>query len=537
MENTILVNEIGYCPKDPKRAVYRGETEGEVSFSVCKKDTKEAVFQGKAGILKECAAAKEKARELNFDEFREEGEYFLRVNDEESAPFSIKERVFEDSVRALLKFFYLQRCGEDLPEEYAGVFAHPSCHDTKARIYGTDRFIDVNGGWHDAGDFGKYIVPAAVTIADLFLALENDPHLQKYLKETPVKSDKYGALLEEIKYELDWMLKMQDPESGEVYHKVTCAGFCEFIMPEEEREELVISPASYAATLDFAAVTAMAVRFFKPVDEEYAAVLEAVSKKAYDAALTMEVKSFRNPEGVVTGEYGDEKLEDELYWASAELYKAFGDEKYIKTFEDLAEGHIAHGYGWEDVYSFGNIAYITTDRPVNETVRAIVKGAMDAKADSIMYLCKNSGYNVSFNEKSFIWGSNMYLIQNASHLMDAYFLTKNTDYRDAALAHVDYIFGKNPCNKCFVTGFGTNQVKNPHHRPSSFKKTAMPGMVIGGPDSGLHDPTAEKHCAGKPAAKCYVDELLSYSTNEITLYWNSAMILLLAQLENAEKNG
>jgi endoglucanase len=123
----------------------------------------------------------------------------------------------------------------------------------------------------------------------------------------------------------------------------------------------------------------------------------------------------------------------------------------------------------------------------------------------------------------------MYLIQNASHLLTAYSYAKKEEYLEAAKEHLHYIFGKNPCNVCFLTGFGTNRVMKPHHRPSAAKKEPMPGMIIGGPDSGLHDPTAEEHLQGMPPAKCYVDELLSYSTNEITLYWNSAMILLMAQ--------
>ncbi len=531
MSQNILVNEIGYLPNDPKRAVYRGE--GEVEFAVISKSTGEEVLHGKSEREIDCAAAGEKNRVLNFDAVTEEGEYLIRVGEEESVPFIVKDLAYKDVMKALLKFFYLQRCGCELPEEYAGIYAHPSCHDTKARIYGTDTFIDVNGGWHDAGDFGRYIVPAAVTIADLFLAIELDPGLSKFDFDVPVENPEMGALLSEIKYEIDWMLKMQDPATGEVYHKVTCAGFCDFFMPEEEKDELVISPASYTSTLDFAASLAMAVKFYKPYDEAYANKLAEASNKAFDAALKMEVKGFRNPEGVVTGEYGDEGLEDELYWATAELFRAFGDEKYRTMFEDMAYKHISHGYGWEDVYSFGNIAYILADFPKDETLKGIIIAAIDAKADSLLYLCRSNGYNVSFNEKSFIWGSNMYLIQNASHLYTAYHFTKKAEYLEAAKEHIHYILGKNPCNICFVTGFGTNRVKNPHHRPSAAKKAPMPGMVIGGPDSGLHDPTAEKYLQGQPAAKCYVDKLLSYSTNEITLYWNSAMILMLAQF--AEK--
>jgi len=526
MSQNILVDEIGYLPKDPKRALYRGE--GEVSFQVISKESGKEVFSGVSGWEIICTAADEKNRVLNFDAVTEEGEYFIKVGEEESVPFQIKDRTYDDAMKAMLKFFYLQRCGQEISEEVAGIYAHPSCHDTKARIYGTDNFIDVNGGWHDAGDYGRYIVPAAVTIADLFLAIELNPELLKLDFDTPPDQDGMGALLSEIKYEIDWMLKMQDPATGEVYHKVTCTHFCDFFMPEEEKDELVVSPASYTSTLDFAASLAMAVKFYEPYDKAYAEKLADCSKKAFDAALKMEVKGFHNPEGIVTGEYGDEKLEDELYWASAELYRAFGDEKYRAIFDDIAYGHISHGYGWEDVYSFGNVAYILSEYPVDERLKGMILGAIDARADYLMSLCRSNGYNVSFNEKSFIWGSNMYLIQNASILYTAYYFTKKDVYLEAAKEHMHYIFGKNPCNVCFLTGFGTNRVQNPHHRPSAAKKAPMPGMVIGGPDSGLHDPTAVKHLTGKPAAKCYVDELLSYSTNEITLYWNSAMILLLA---------
>lgn len=527
MPNMILVDEIGYHQNDPKTALFRGE--GEVEFAVIDAGNGSEVFRGKAGMEYDCTAAGEKHRVLRFDEVNTPGEYFIQVGEEKSVTFLIADKVYTEAMKSMLKFFYLQRCGEDIPKQYAGIYAHPACHTTKARIYNTEEFIDANGGWHDAGDYGRYIVPAAVTIADLFLALENAPELGNLNYDTP------ALLLDEIRYEIEWMLKLQDPKSGEVYHKVSCAGFCDFFMPEEEKEELVVSPASYTSTLDFAASLAMAVKFYEPVDPDFAKKLAEASVKAYDAALKMEAVGFHNPEGVVTGEYGDEGLEDELYWASAELYKAFGNEKYRKTFEDMAYTHISHGYGWEDVFSFGNIAYITTDREVDETLKGIIKAAIDAKADSLMYLCRSNGYGVSFNEKSFIWGSNMYLIQNASHLMEAYKLTKKQEYLNMALEHVHYIFGKNPCNVSFLTGFGKNLVKNPHHRPSAARKEAMPGMVIGGPDSGLHDPTAIKHCTGNPPAKCYVDELLSYSTNEITLYWNSAMILLLAQIEEANR--
>ena len=60
-------------------------------------------------------------------------------------------------------------------QNYFRIFAHKECHNTMARIYGTDKYIDVSGGWHDAGDYGRYTVAAAKSVVDLMMAYECFP--------------------------------------------------------------------------------------------------------------------------------------------------------------------------------------------------------------------------------------------------------------------------------------------------------------------------------------------------------------------------
>ena len=67
---------------------------------------------------------------------------------------------------------YLQRCGTEIEDD---TFGHVACHNTKATIYGTSETIDVSGGWHDAGDYGRYVVPGAKTVADLLYAYAASP--------------------------------------------------------------------------------------------------------------------------------------------------------------------------------------------------------------------------------------------------------------------------------------------------------------------------------------------------------------------------
>ena len=528
MKNKLYVNEIGYRPEDKKIAVYCGKE--AVKYMILKDGT-ECVSEGVSGEGVYNSTTNDYEIKIDFSDIKECGTYVVKAGEDVSVPLTVAENVYEEVRKSLMRFFFLQRCGVELTKEYGGEYAHKICHNTPARIYGTDMFKEVNGGWHDAGDYGRYIVAAAVTLAALFHAIENDESLLKVDMQIPESGQAMPDILSEIRYELEWMLKMQDEATGKVYHKVTCAGFCDFIMPEYETEELIICPFSLTATADFAACMAMAVKFYEPYDKAFADRMADAAKRAYAVMRSIQVPGgFLNPEGVVTGTYEDKNERDEQYWAAAEMYKAFGDELYKKEFEDYVNQEIMHGYGWEDVGSFGNLAYLSTTYPTDETISRKLREAMVEKADLLMKKCEANNFDISFDENDFIWGSNMYIAENGSHLFDAYKITGDEKYLEAAKEHIQYIFGKNPCNVCFITGFGTNQVLEPHHRPSAAAKKAMPGMLIGGPDSGLHDPDAIRDCTGLAPAKCYTDKLLSYSTNEVTIYWNSALLMLMAQV-------
>ena len=89
---------------------------------------------------------------------------------------------------------------------------------------------------------------------------------------------------------------------------------------------------------------------------------------------------------------------------------------------------------------------------------------------------------------------------------------------------------------CYLTGCGTDAIKHPHHRPSCFVGKAMPGMLSGGPCNWLADETAKEIFDKDIApAKALADMTGSYSTNEVTIYWNSAFIQLLASVTAPEK--
>ena len=529
----ISVNLLGYRNNDKKVAVFRTirlDGKGlDTSFSVYTEKGKK-VFTGKV----ENPQQNDNAREMNaygdFSEVKESGRYYIQSKIAgKSELFTIGETVYDEAFKDVVKMLYLQRCGTALDEKHAGDFAHPVCHNTPARIYGTETFIDVTGGWHDAGDYGRYVVPGVKAAADLLLAFMHYPEAFDDSLGIPESGNGIPDVLDEVRYELEWLLKMQDKSSGGVYHKVTCAAFPGFVMPEDETDELIISPVSAAATGDFAAVLAMASGIYEEIDKAFADNMRTAAEAAWaylEANPAMD--GFVNPKGIATGEYGDSKSTDERYWAAAELYKLTGDQKYHDAVKKMTAKSIPYGLGWQDVGDYGTIAYLTMNSSLQDSALAqkLRTNIFDG-VRSLMNYIEKDGYKIAMGI-SYPWGSNMTVSNNAMLLLFADIVGETSEYKERAMDHLHYIFGRNPLITSYVTGHGTVNPQNPHHRPSEALHKTMRGMLVGGPNSSLQDPYAKAVLINEAPAKRYVDHEQSYSTNEICIYWNSPLVYLMA---------
>jgi endoglucanase len=527
----ININQLGYLPDDKKTAIFRDVTT-DTSFDVINVETGEIAFSGEITGSVDNSTAGETNSYGDFSELTASGRYKITTDSlGESYEFEISENVYDDAFAAVVKMLYLQRCGTELPEEYAGDFAHAACHTAEATIFGTSTKIDVSGGWHDAGDYGRYVVPGAKTVADLILAYQENPSAFSDAAGIPESGNGIPDILDEIKYELDWLLKMQDSSSGGVYHKVSCANFPGMVMPETETDELIVSPISDAATADFAAVMAMSSSVFKKYSDDYSGILLEASKKAWayvDAKSTL--TGFTNPNGIVTGEYGDTNVYDEVFWAAAELFKATGDSTYNDYIKQNYSSDMK-SLGWAAVGSYGVYAYLTTDSTkVDKTLFSSMKNDMLSYANKLVSASKTDGYMISLTE--YPWGSNMTVANNAMLMILADKISPNEEYIQYATEHFNYIFGANPMSYCYVTGFGSLSPEHTHHRPSEAVGSTMPGMLVGGPNQNLEDPYAQSVLAGEPPAKCYADNSQSYSCNEITIYWNSPLIFVMSSVKD-----
>ncbi|MCL1806578.1 MAG: glycoside hydrolase family 9 protein [Oscillospiraceae bacterium] len=508
---TIRADQLGYRPDDPKQSVL---PQTASAFELIRISDDTVVFGGNADKPVFCEGSGETVRIAGFSDFTQPGEYRLQAGKEVSYPFIISNNPYGSLRKTVLDFFRLQQCGINLD---AGVWSHPACHTDLAAVLDssgskTGVVKDVSGGWHDAGDYGRYIVPAAQTAAQLLLAYELAP------RPDP-------DVLDVVWFELEWMLKMQDEASGGVYHKVSCRDFPPLDhMPEREDGELVLCPVSATATADFAATMALASRFYPGRRK---VLMEAASRAWQWCLKHPDAPGFCNPPGVKTGEYGDEKSQDERFWAACALFAATGDE----TIHDyIKKAQLSTGLGWKKMGTYGLVSYLCHARG-DAGLAGRMKEALSADAQKLLKQSKADPYGISLGTE-YRWGSNMTVANNAMTLLLAGLFDQNAEYRHTALEHMHYLLGKNALGKCYISGFGSNPMQNPHHRPSVAAGKAQPGMVSGGPNGGIHgDAILQKNCQGLPPMMCYADHAGSCASNEVAVYWNSPVYFILAFLD------
>ena len=107
-------------------------------------------------------------------------------------------------------------------------------------------------------------------MADLLIAYDANPELFSDSIGIPESGNGVPDVLDEVRYELEWMLKMQDSQTGGVHHKVSCENFPGYVMPETETDELIVTPVSTTATADFCASMAMAYEYYQKFDKDFA---------------------------------------------------------------------------------------------------------------------------------------------------------------------------------------------------------------------------------------------------------------------------
>ncbi|WP_053982213.1 glycoside hydrolase family 9 protein [Marinagarivorans algicola] len=542
----IVANQVGFNSQSPKVAVVPNVASND--FTLTDKATGRIVYNGKLSAPKSWSEAKETVRLADFSSVQYPGEYTLSV-DGIAQPFAvtIDENVYQEALSGAIKYYYFNRNSAALQKEHAGIYHRPASHPdttvyvdasaaTPERPVGT--VLSLPKGWFDAGDFSKYIVNSSITVHTLLRALDNHPALFAKLNlNIPESNNNIPDLLDEILWNLDWMVSMQDTDGG-LYHKLTAKRFEPVAMPHTQYKPRFVVQKTTAATLDYAATLALASRVIAQYEEQFPGRAEqyrAAALKAWDWAEENPNVLFEQPEGFRTGMYrldGDD-YKDEWAWARAELFVLTGKRKFLKGYE---VANTARTPEWSDVETLGMLA-LANHAKTPSSLKQQILDTLKKSADTWVKQAHSSGYGVAMFGRDFRWGSNGVAANKALALIDINKLVPNPQYLETAQALVDYILGRNPNGLSYLTGFGENTPMHPHHRVSEVDgiQAPIPGMLAGGPHKGYQD---KKECNVKynvdydPSipSKAYFDHWCSYATNEVAINWNAALVYVLAEL-------
>jgi endoglucanase len=539
----IKVDQAGYPQDSFKVAIVSGE--GTVFF-LRRTATKEVVYKGTLSAPEPDADTGDRVRHADFSAFKKPGSYYLEIPGVgRSWNFAIGPDVYERAYYLAMRGFYGQRCGTavDLGAEFPG-YKHPACH-LKGEFHissGLTGERDNVGGWHDAGDYGRYVVNSGFTTGTLLWAWEiYGRKLQPISLRIPESGNGTPDMLSEIRWNLEWMLKMQDADGG-AWQKQTSVGFSGFVAPEDDHdvsEVIGTGKAPYkssCATADLAAVAAIAARVYKPFDAQFAAKNLEAARKGFAWVERNPEVVFRNPQGVVTGEYGDAHCRDEILWAAAELWRTTGEKAYDDYFvanyaAQLPTLDSPPAESWATVGPLALWSYALEKRAGGDlAARNAIRIRTIAAAEAVVERTRRAAYRNSMQTKDYVWGSNGMAAQYGEYLLMANLFAPNRAYVETALDNLHYLLGRNTFSLSWVTQLGENPFQHPHHRPSGSgkQKGPWPGLLSGGPNAGRNDAVTAALPKDTPPARVYADEMASYASNEIAINWQASLVFLLA---------
>jgi endoglucanase len=531
----IRYNQLGYYPEAVKEFVL---VEHEAGIFKLINQKGKVCYQGNLEPGGTWEASGEEIWTGDFTGFAKPGTYRIYIApDMISSPFEIREGVHRKALDAAIKSYYFQRASMPIEEQYGGIYkreaGHPDIHCPYHPSTGiTEGSLDSPGGWYDAGDYGKYIVNAAISVSQMLNLVELFPDAVKDRElNIPESGNGISDLLDEIRYELDWMMTMQHSDGG-VFHKLTARNFAGFIMPADYDLERLIIGKGTAATLDFAASMAQAARVYSDVDHAFATAALASAEKAWDWAQDHRNMPFRNPPDVHTGEYGDSQFSDDFYWAAAELYVTTGNHAYLDYLVSHEEPYI-HQITNSWMYFIRNMGFhsllANREKLDPDFPPELIRKHLEL-SDQILDKMESIPYRSGLDH--FEWGSNSDVLNQAMILCYAHLITGEQKYLTGAIRNVDYIFGKNATGYSFLTGYGSKQVMHPHHRPSGADgiEAPVPGFIVGGPNIDRQDRRDVEYHSDRPA-KAYEDVEPSFASNEVCLNWNAPAVFVLGYLE------
>lgn len=562
----VSVNQVGYFPIGRKLASAVLDETNPQPWELVNGEG-EVLLSGETVVFGDDKNSGEHLHEIDFSAYEIPGAGYKIVTGQlESAQFEISDEIYRQVKIDALAYFYHNRSGIPIEEQFVGPnWARPAGHitDNEVTCYlgddpdgnswsGCDYLLDVSGGWYDAGDFGKYVVNGGISAWTLMNLYERFPDVYPDGSlNIPEGGNGIPDLLDEARWEMDFLLSMQvpegQPETGLVHHKIHDRAWepLPMIPPTEvdndsshqaAGEGRYLYPPSTAATLNLAATAAQCARIWEQLDPLFAQSCLTAAEKAWQAALEYPDKYAGNTPGEGGGNYDDNNVADEFYWAAAELFITTGNDEYQNYLLQSDELAAVDSFDWGHTAPLGTITLVQNENNLSEEQKNLLEENVIEFAAGLKKVQDRDGYSVLIDGE-YPWGSNGLIMNNTLLMAVAFDISGNPDYLDAVRIGMDYILGHNPNNISYISGYGTYAMEHPHHRfwanlPGDGYPPPPPGALSGGPNGNPTDPAAlNAGVASLAPSKRYIDDIGSYTTNEVTINWNAPLVWTLTYLD------
>jgi endoglucanase len=564
----IRINQLGYLSDDSKVAIVFSKAPVRESFQLINKETGKVSREIKAQALKKDNWGGFQYHEVDFSQEKVAGDYFLRGKRSgvESPAFHIGNDAYGNHQETLLEFMRQQRCGYNPTLDMV-------CHEKDGRTFfgpmPDSSYVDLSGGWHDAGDQLKYLITSSYATAHMLMAYEMYP--EKF-------EDKVNALgqpwpngipdvLDEAKWGLDWIHKMH-PEPDQLFHQVADdRDHKGFKIPNKDNADYGWGANQYRAAYfatgkpqglmkyqseatgvanlagRSAAAMALAARIWERDLKD-----PVFAEKCKRAAISL-YQLGREKEGFQQGNsygapyrYNEETWADDMEWGAAELYKLTKESRYLEEAKSYArQSNTADSWTVRDsaahyqLYPFINMGHYSLHELVDDDFKKTLEGYY---LDGIKHTLSRANENPFHIGIPFIWCSNNLLTSLVTQVILYEKMSGDTQFESFLTAQRDWLFGRNPWGTSMFTGIpeGGEYPVEVHTAPFVLLDLEIPGGLVDGPVYtsiynsllGLTLLKPDKFAAFQNEHVVYHDDVGDYSTNEPTMDGTAGAILMMA---------
>lgn len=513
----VRTSQVGFLPNDVKTGVIFSADKIEAEkYYVINSVTQKVEFEDYLPDTTFSYGKFKFAKSLDFSPLNKKGSYYIDVAGNRSIPFKIKGNIFNNITDSLLLFYQAQRCGPTNP------ILHLPCHLSdvvKLVGYKDSNGVDITGGWHDAGDYIKFLSTTSFTTYLMLFAYEFDP--QKFGFDN--NNNGVPDILDEAKIGLDWM-KRANFKKDKLVTQVQDLSDHEVGWRLPENDTLRYNRVGYVGNGKnqiglFSATMAIAYRIWKNKFKDYDFANDCLQRAKNLYSIKEKVP---NIDKMKSGFYQDTRYLGKLALGAIELFISTKDSSYLKDAETFADS-AGSDYWW----SWGDINSLADYK-----IAKIVPRFSEYIKNNLIHFTNNSMESVFGEGMPYSWGTSNSFLGIALQSILFKKLTNENTFDSLGTIQRDYILGRNPWGLSFIYNIGRVFPKHLHSQVAYFNGGYLPGALIAGPapqnilnDFKINRESISYNYFNSDSVK-YYDDRMDYITNEPTIVGNATALFV-----------